>query len=222
MWEAANNVDVQPSIDGKLLVNEGECNRLIPVDNLSFNIDKIPSYRGMVMACLNINSLLAHLDELRVFGSDSKIDILCINETKLDSMVGDGEVCLPGFEIVRREWKVNGRKGGGICIYIRSNINYTIRDDLQSDIIENLIVEIKKQRSKSILVCTWCRPPDSPTRDFVEFDEMVKLVDSESLEYFLLGDTRANGAKRRSGRKPGARVTNLALAIGEVESQHLR
>ena len=33
---------------------------------------------------------------------------------------------------------------------------------------------------------------------------------------------RANGAKRRSGRKPGARVTNLALAIGEVESQHLR
>ena len=35
-------------------------------------------------------------------------------------------------------------------------------------------------------------------------------------------DPRANGAKRRSGRKPGARVTNLALAIGEVESQHLR
>ena len=188
MWEAANNVDVQPSIDGKLLVNEGECNRLIPVDNLSFNIDKIPSYRGMVMACLNINSLLVHLDELRVFVSDSKIDILCINETKLDSMVGDGEVCLPGFEIVRRDRKINGRKGGGICIYIRSNINYTIRDDLQSDIIENLRVEIKKQRSKSILVCTWYRPPDSPTRDFVEFEEMVKLLDSESLEYFLLGD----------------------------------
>ena len=35
------------------------------------------------------------------------------------------------------------------------------------------------------------------------------------------GNPRANGAKRRSGRKPGARVTNLALAIGEVESQHL-
>ena len=28
---------------------------------------------------------------------------------------------------------------------------------------------------------------------------------------------RANGAKRRSGRKPGARVTNLALAIGKLK-----
>ena len=34
------------------------------------------------MASLNINSLLAHIDELRVFMSTSKIDILSINETK--------------------------------------------------------------------------------------------------------------------------------------------
>ena len=29
-------------------------------------------------------------------------------------------------------------------------------------------------------------------------------------------DPRANGAKRRSGRKPGARVTNFALAEFKV------
>ena len=47
---------------------------------------------------------------------------------------------------------------------------------------------IKKQLPKPILVCTWYRPPDSPTRDFIEFEEMVKLLDAESLEYFLHGD----------------------------------
>ena len=33
-----------------------------------------------------------------------------------------------------------------------------------------------------------------------------------SLVIQLLGYPRANGAKRRSGRKPGARVTNFVLA----------
>ena len=47
--------------------------------------------RGFVMASLNINSLLAHIDDLRIFVTDSKIDILAINETKLDSSIGDSE-----------------------------------------------------------------------------------------------------------------------------------
>ena len=107
------------------------------------------------MACLNINSLLAHTDELSIYISSRKIDILCINEIKLDHTINDREVCLPGFEIVRRDRKVNGRNGGGVCLYIRSNINYKVRYDLQSEVLENLIVEITKPRSKSILVSTW-------------------------------------------------------------------
>ena len=46
----------------------------------------------MVMACLNINSLLAHIDELSIYISSRKIDILCINETKLDHTINDREV----------------------------------------------------------------------------------------------------------------------------------
>ena len=33
------------------------------------------------MASLNLNSLLAHFDDLGIFVTDSKIDILAINET---------------------------------------------------------------------------------------------------------------------------------------------
>ena len=65
----------------------------------SFDIEYNSFGRGLVMASLNINSLLAHIDELRVFMSNSKIDILSINETKLDSTIKDSEVYLPGFEI---------------------------------------------------------------------------------------------------------------------------
>ena len=81
----------------------------------------------MSMACLNINHLFAHIDELRVFMSNNKVDILCINETNLDSSINDNEVHIPNFEIIRRDRRTNGLHGGGFCIYIRSNINYKIR-----------------------------------------------------------------------------------------------
>ena len=111
-----------------------------------------------------------------------------MNETKLDPSINDREVYLVGYEIVRRDQKVNGRNGGGVCIYIRSNINYQVRDDLHSATLENLVVEIKKPRSKSVLVSTWYRPPDSPMSQFIEFEKMIGSFDAENVEYFLLGD----------------------------------
>ena len=63
-----------------------------------------------MMASLNINSLLAHIDEIRIFMSEADIDIIPINETKLDSLIiNDNEVYTPGYEIVRKDSKTNGR-----------------------------------------------------------------------------------------------------------------
>ena len=45
------------------------------------------------MACLKINSLVSHIDELRVSMSQFKdIDFLAINETKLDATIKDGDI----------------------------------------------------------------------------------------------------------------------------------
>ena len=70
------------------------------------------------------------LANFRVFMCDSKIDILLINETKLDSTFHDSDAYIPGFEIIRKGSRVNGRKGGGVCIYLRTKLSYQIRDDL--------------------------------------------------------------------------------------------
>jgi hypothetical protein len=155
MWES---IDIQPGIDDQSLINVGELiERSHYNDSCKINhcdVNKIPYHRGMVMATLYINSLIAHIDELRAYININKIDIMCVNETTLDSSVKDHKVCLPGYEIIRRDRSVNGRNGGGICIYFRANINYKIRDDLHLEILENLVLEIKKPRSKPILVST--------------------------------------------------------------------
>ena len=94
------------------------------------------------MACLNINSLVSHIDDLRVVMSQFKdIDILAINETKLDVTIKDGEVHLPGYDVVRKGRESNGRNGGGgVCIYVRSNISFQLRADLSPNNLECLTV----------------------------------------------------------------------------------
>ena len=79
-------------------------------------------------------------------------DIITLNETRLDSSVLNGEIEIPGYDIVRRD---RNRSGGGVAMYIRSHIPYTIRNDLLPDNLELICVEIKKLKSKPMLITTW-------------------------------------------------------------------
>ena len=159
----------------------------------SINNAKINSFgRGLVMASLIINSLLAHIERLRVFMSNSKIDLLSINETKLDRTIDDSELYLPGYELIGKDRVRNGRNGGGVCFYVRCNLNYKIREDLSSENLDLLVLEITRLRSRSFLVSTWYRPPDSPTSVFNDFEKVVMRMDAENWEFFLLGDTNVD------------------------------
>ena len=45
--------------------------------------------KGMAIASLNVNSLLLHIDEIRMLVKELGIHILALNETKLDKSIGD-------------------------------------------------------------------------------------------------------------------------------------
>ena len=75
-----------------------------------------------------------------------------------------------------------------MCIFVRDNINYIIRDDLSPDGLECLIIEITNPHSKPFLVGTWYRPPDSLVSKFIDFEDIIAKIDSENRELFLLGD----------------------------------
>ena len=156
------------------------------------------------MASLNINSLLAHIDELRVFISNSKIYLLSINETKLDLTMDDAELYLPGYEWVRKDRVRNGRNGGGLCFYVRCNLNYKVREALSSENLELLVLEITRLRSRPFLVSTWYRLPDSPVSVFNDFEKEVMKIDTENWEFFLLGDLNVD-------LMPGKHLIQLTL-----------
>ena len=87
-------------------------------------LHKIKKLRGLKIASLNINSLLRHVDELRLMLSDSEIDVFAINESKIDNSVKDSEISIPGYNMIRKD---RNRFGGGVVVYIRETYSFNER-----------------------------------------------------------------------------------------------
>ena len=55
------------------------------------------------MAMLNVASLTKHIDEIRLLLYDKKLDVLALNETRLDSSISDELLALDGYDIIRAD-----------------------------------------------------------------------------------------------------------------------
>ena len=112
----------------------------------------LPTKRGFKMASLNITSLTKHIDELRILIANYPLAVISINETRLDQGILNSEIYVPGYEIVRRD---RNRNGAGVCFYIKTVINYSVRTDLNINNLENLCLEIRKPNSKPFVIVAW-------------------------------------------------------------------
>ena len=164
--------------------------------NMSSNflgtLSSIPNERGFKMAFLNIVSLLKKIDEINFSMTNKFIDLIAFNETRLDPNITDNMISLDGYDVIRKD---GSRNGGGVCIYLRSSINYKIRKDLVPPELEAVCVEIIKPHSKPFLVTTVYRPPSSLPKFFDDFEKLIKAIDNENKEMYILGDLNCNMLK---------------------------
>ena len=144
---------------------------------------------GLKVCCLNINSLLEHIDQLRIFREEHKPHVLCLNETKLDSTVMDNDLTIECFHLIFR--KDHDRHGGGVATYMRNEIKFLQREDMKTD-FESLTVEIDIQYVKPILVTTIYRRPDSLVEMFDKIDGLLCKLESENKESIIAGDMNCN------------------------------
>ena len=120
-----------------------------------------PFGRGFVTAALNINSLLAHLDDLNFFYSTPKLMYWLSMKRRLivRSMIMKytcqdlrllGKIALLMAEVVV------------VLAYIYGVTNYQIRNDICDDRLECVVIEIIRPHSRPFIVSTWYKPPNSP------------------------------------------------------------
>lgn len=99
---------------GSCLINENS-HTSSPTATFTNISGSLPPGRGFKIAGLNINSLTKHIDELRILLDDYSIDILSINETRLDESIESCELHIPGYELIRRD---RDRNGGGVHVLL--------------------------------------------------------------------------------------------------------
>lgn len=152
--------------------------------NLTF---VFPKTRGFRLAALNIVSLPKYIDQLRIYLHSKPIDILALNETRLDSSISNKEMGIPGYTLERND---RNRNGGGVALYIRNSIDYEVDKTLASNELnlEWLCIKVKKPKVKPFLVATWYRPPNSPIHLMDSFMCLLEKLESQQLEINILGD----------------------------------
>ena len=104
---------------------------------------------------VNIRSMEKNFEDLKDFyyALDFRFSIICFSEIWADDSFGKNSLYqLKNYNVIHQIR--NGRKGGGLCIFIHESFCYNIRKDLCTNNyhIEALAIEIENERSKNIVL----------------------------------------------------------------------
>ena len=114
---------------------------------------RVKNVGRIVIGTLNINSLASKFDQLEIIIRDS-LDILIIQETKLDSSFPDDQFVINGY---RKPYRLDrNRHGGGVMVYIREDIpSKELRKHKFTKVVEGLFIEVNLRKTKLLLFGTY-------------------------------------------------------------------
>ena len=163
---------------------------------ISSEFNKIPFPPDAFSAFhVNIRSLPKHFDNLSEYLRSFNIffSVVAVSETWLHKSNSD-LFNIPGYHFISnsREHK----SGGGVGLYIQSDMNFKLRIDLQSSensLYESVFVEIMRPQGKNIIVGCLYRPPDASLNGFNRsLEDILSAISFENKLSYIMGDFSIN------------------------------
>lgn len=141
------------------------------------------------LAHINVRSLLNNFATFQDHVVNYDYSIVGISESWLHKDIDDNIVQLNNYNIVRQD---RGSRGGGVAIYIKKQISYTILSQSCSDFIEQIWLSMTISGKKLVLGNIY-RPPNSNSEQFLSYfeDFLINLYTSYDL-IFCFGDFNIN------------------------------
>lgn len=99
----------------------------------------IGTLKGLHMVHLNIRSLLPKISELRHLCQESNVSLFGCSETWLDVSILDTEIHIANYCLLKSD---RNHKGGGVCAFIRSDVVFKERKDMDSAAIKDVWLDI--------------------------------------------------------------------------------
>ena len=148
-------------------------------ETVSRNINKFTSRKGMIIASLNVNSLLSH----------HGIHFVALSKTKIAENRSSELLHIEGYKFERLD---RNRTGGGLAFYTRDNFKYIVRKDTHSSSLELICAEITPPKSSPFCILSWYRPPCSKIDACNSLKHDLRFFESEGKKIILLSDTNCD------------------------------
>lgn len=141
------------------------------------------------LKCLyfNARSIMNKLDELELYLTQEKPDIVGITETWTFEDVQDSEIDMEGYTLLRKDRVVGDKmRGGGVALYIKNEISIIARDDLtQANFQESVWCNIDIGGETTLIGICYRPPSNNKTCDEAMY-ELIAKASSENV--LIMGD----------------------------------
>jgi hypothetical protein len=156
--------------------------------------------KGIKILQLNVCHLSNKFDELKntILCNKPMIDICGFTESFLTNITPDACLNVDGYNMYRKD-RVT-RAGGGIIVYVSEKWNIIRRDELESEELETMWLEITFSKSKSLFLCYVYRPPNSPVTWFDSFGDQLERAAQFNCETILIGDFNIDAMSNNASR----------------------
>ena len=145
-----------------------------------------------IVGYLNINSLRNKIDDLREVCKKVQIDILCIDETKLDDSFPDSQFKINGYQFPFLRRDRDNREGGKI-VFIKQGLIVNRLKQLETKISETIFLELTISNKKWLLAFAY--GPLNNAKKQLLFNEITESFSKAVSSYeniLLMGDLNIN------------------------------
>lgn len=156
-------------------------------------LDKLNEFKmskGLKICHLNSRSLLPKIDKIEYLLLDNYIDIMGFTEAWLHKYIDDKLISKEGYNDIRQD-RTNGKRGGGLCLNVKSSIDYVQCIEACNDCdIELLSISVEREYQKDIMVVLLYRPPQGNVDAFLtQLRELLhKHYNNMKQDLVILGD----------------------------------
>ena len=134
--------------------------------------------KNPIIGYLNINSLRTKILSLKEILHKAPINIICIDETKLDEAFPDAQFMIENYQFPLLRDRNN--KGGGKMVFIRKELLAKRLEDFEIKSTETICIELLISKKKWCIIFTY-RPPKYDKKVF--FQELSKTISQAINKY---------------------------------------
>ena len=155
------------------------------------------------MSLINVNSIRHKIGPLAKCLDDGNLDMLCIQETKLDDSFPDNQFYVPNFRLYRNDFKSNE---GGIMMYVRNDIPqalYTEYDTCQINDhrgrVELLATELTLNKERWHIICIYKQPKVSISVFSSIIEDIMNMTLAKNIDNVVIcGDFNIDMGKKNN------------------------